>query len=69
MRIAFLWFYSKKKRGDITMKKMISLALCLIIALAFAAGCKKKEEAPVAPEATQAPMTSAKAPAPAPEKK
>ena len=33
------------------MKKMISLALCLTLALAFTAGCKKKEEAP-APRAT-----------------
>ncbi len=54
------------------MKKLISLALCLVIALAFVAGCKKKEEAPAtAPEATapaapaQAPMSSAAAPAPA----
>jgi len=54
------------------MKKLLSLVLCLIIALAFAAGCKKKEEAPVttpAPEAAapaapaQAPMSSAQAPA------
>jgi hypothetical protein len=38
------------------MKKMISLALCLTMALAFAAGCKKKEEAPkeVAPAAAPA---------------
>ena len=54
------------------MKKLLSLVLCLIIALAFAAGCKKKEEAPVAtpaPEAAapaQAPMSSAKAPEAAP---
>ncbi|MBI1920461.1 MAG: hypothetical protein HYS23_05180 [Geobacter sp.] len=51
------------------MKKLISLALCLVFALAFTAGCKKKEEAPApAAEQTapvQAPMT-AKAPA-APE--
>lgn len=46
------------------MKKLVSLALCLVIALAFAAGCKKKEEATVAPEAApQAPITSAQAPA------
>ena len=52
-----------------SMKKLISLALCLVIALAFAAGCKKKEEA-MAPapeaaapahEAAQAPMSSAAA--------
>ena len=57
------------------MKKLLSLVLCLIIALAFAAGCKKKEEAPVAtpaPEAAapaQAPMSSAKAPEAAPAEK
>ena len=28
------------------MKKLISLALCFSLALVFAAGCKKKEEAP-----------------------
>ncbi|HZV81598.1 MAG TPA: hypothetical protein VFF53_05465 [Geobacteraceae bacterium] len=52
------------------MKKMISLALCLTMALAFAAGCKKKEEvkpveapaaAPAAPVQGQA--TSKQAPA------
>jgi hypothetical protein len=54
------------------MKKLISLALCLMLAVAFAAGCKKKEEAPAAPAVeqkapeAQAPMTSAAAPA-APE--
>jgi len=53
-----------------SMKKLISLALCLVIAMAFAAGCKKKEEvvapatetAAPAPEAAQAPMSSAVAP-------
>lgn len=56
-----------------SMKKLISLALCLVIALAFAAGCKKKEEAMApapeaaapAPEAAQAPMSSAATEAPA----
>jgi hypothetical protein len=53
------------------MKKLISLALCLVLALAFAAGCKKKEEAPVVEPAkteapVQAPMTAKSAPA-APE--
>jgi len=43
------------------MKKMISLALCLTMALAFAAGCKKKEEAPAAP-ATEAPAAAPAAP-------
>ena len=42
------------------MKKLISLTLVLALATVFAAGCKKKEEAP-APE--QKPMSSAKAPA------
>jgi len=62
------------------MKKLISLALCLMLAVAFAAGCKKKEEAPAAPAVeqkapeAQMPMSSAKAPeaapaAPAEEKK
>jgi len=51
-----------------SMKKLISFALCLVIALAFAAGCKKKEEAMApAPEAAapeaMAPMSSAAAPA------
>lgn len=38
------------------MKKMITLAICLSLTLAFAAGCKKKEEAPqaVAPAAEPA---------------
>ncbi len=57
-----------------SMKKLISLALCLIIAMAFAAGCKKKEEAMTpapeaaapAPEAAMAPMSSATAPTEAP---
>jgi hypothetical protein len=65
----------KRKEVITSMKKLISLAACLIIALAFTAGCKKKtEEAPApAPEAAapapQAPMSSAKAPeaAPAPD--
>lgn len=46
------------------MKKMISLALVLALATVFAAGCKKKEEAPKveapkveAPKPVQAPMT------------
>jgi hypothetical protein len=62
----------KGKEVILSMKKLISFALCLVIALAFAAGCKKKEEAPVpapeaaapAPEAApaQAPMSSAAAP-------
>ena len=54
------------------MKKMISLALCLSLGLAFAAGCKKKEEAPkeVAPAAApaapvQGQATSKQTPAPA----
>ena len=42
------------------MKKLVSFALCLVIALAFAAGCKKKE-APVEQAPAQAPMTSAQA--------
>ncbi len=53
------------------MKKLLSLALCLVFAMSFAAGCKKKEEAPApAPEAAapapeaMAPMSSAAAPAP-----
>jgi len=46
------------------MKKLIALALCLVAALAFAAGCKKKEEVKeVAP--AQAAVSSVKAPAPA----
>jgi hypothetical protein len=48
----------KRKEVIPSMKKLLSLVLCLIIALAFAAGCKKKEAAPA-----QAPMTSAAAPA------
>ncbi len=52
-----------------TMKKLISFALCLTLALAFA-GCKPKEEAPkpaeapkaAAPAPEQKPMSSAKAP-------
>lgn len=48
------------------MKKFLALALCLALALAFAAGCKKQEAQ--APEATQAPMTSAAAPVVAPAK-
>jgi len=54
------------------MKKMITLGLCLTMALAFAAGCKKADEnATPATSATpatapaQTPMTSAQAPAPA----
>lgn len=38
-----------------SMKKMISLALCLTLALAFTAGCKKKEEAPASAPAVEAP--------------
>jgi hypothetical protein len=56
------WLFSMK-RGDTNMKKFLALALCLVLALAFAAGCKK--QAATATEATQAPMTSAAAPAPA----
>jgi uncharacterized lipoprotein YajG len=67
----------KGKEVIMSMKKLISLALCLVIALAFAAGCKKKEEAMApapevaapAPEAAQAPMSSAAAPAEAPAAK
>jgi hypothetical protein len=61
----------KKSEVISSMKKLISLALCLGLALALSAGCKKKEEAPAeAPKATeqaapaapaQAPMSSAKA--------
>jgi len=54
------------------MKKMITLAICLSLTLAFAAGCKKKEEAPVevAPAAApaapvQGQSTSKQTPAPA----
>ncbi len=52
-----------------SMKKLISFALCLMLALAFA-GCKPKEEAPKPAEAPKAeapaaqkPMSSVKAPA------
>jgi hypothetical protein len=64
---------SKGKEVNMSMKKLIALALCLVIALAFVAGCKKKEEATVtepaattteATPAPQAPMSSAAAPAP-----
>ena len=55
------------------MKKMITLAICLSLTLAFAAGCKKKEEAPqaVAPAAepaapVQGQSTSKQTPAAAP---
>lgn len=51
------------------MKKLISLTLVLALATVFAAGCKKKEEAPVAapevnvtveaPKPVQAPMSAA----------
>lgn len=64
------------------MKKLLSLSLVLTLALGVAAGCKKKEEAPVAAPAVEAPkapeaqkpMSSVKAPeaaapAAAPEKK
>jgi preprotein translocase subunit SecY len=63
----------KGKEVIMSMKKLISLALCLVIALAFAAGCKKKEEAMApaetaapAPEAAMAPMSSATTPVEAP---
>jgi hypothetical protein len=46
------------------MKKLIVLALCLVAALAFAAGCKKKEVAVEAP--VQAAVSSVKAPVAAP---
>jgi len=47
------------------MKKLIVLALCLVAALAFTAGCKKKEVAEqVAP--AQAAVSSVKAPVAAP---
>ncbi|MDD3294629.1 MAG: hypothetical protein PHG20_08095 [Geobacteraceae bacterium] len=69
--------YGNQKRKEVimSMKKLLSFALCLVIAMAFAAGCKKKEEAPPAPapEAAapapapeQAPMSSVKAPEAAP---
>jgi len=56
------------------MKKLITLTMVLAIAAAFTAGCKKKEVAPPAPPAVEAPKPvqapmSAKAgaaPAPAP---
>ena len=57
------------------MKKLISLTLVLALATVFAAGCKKKEEAPAveAPKPVQAPMSAkagaAPAAAPAAEKK
>ncbi|BCS56087.1 hypothetical protein [Geobacter sp. SVR] len=55
------------------MKKLISLALVLALAAAFTAGCKKKEEAPVAtpapaveaPKPVQAPMSAKPGAAPA----
>ena len=37
------------------MKKLISLTLVLALATVFAAGCKKKEEAPAAAPAVEAP--------------
>ncbi len=60
----------KRKEVIKSMKKLISFALCLTLALAFA-GCKPKEEAPKpaeapkaeAPAPAQKPMSSAKAPA------
>jgi nitrous oxide reductase accessory protein NosL len=53
------------------MKKLISLTLVIALATVFAAGCKKKEEAPKpapaveAPKPVQAPMTGKSAAAPA----
>jgi len=47
------------------MKKLIALALCLVAALAFAAGCKKKQEVKEAAPA-QAVASSVKAPVAAP---
>ena len=53
------------------MKKMISLMLVLALATVFAAGCKKKEVAPMpapaveAPKPVMAPMTGKSAAAPA----
>jgi hypothetical protein len=59
----------KRKEVIMSMKKLISFALCLTLALAFA-GCKPKEEAPKPAEAPKAeapaaqkPMSSAQAPA------
>ena len=52
------------------MKKLISLTLVLALATVFAAGCKKKEEAPKpapaveAPKPVMAPMTGKSAAAP-----
>ncbi len=59
------------------MKKLISLAMIVALAAVFAAGCKKKEEAPApapapaveAPQPVQAPMSATTAaPAEAPKK-
>ena len=44
------------------MKKLISLTLVLALATVFAAGCKKKEEAPAAPAAVEAPKPVQAAP-------
>ncbi|MDD2272948.1 MAG: hypothetical protein PHP95_06605 [Desulfuromonadaceae bacterium] len=40
------------------MKKLISLTLVLALATVFAAGCKKKEEAPAAAPAVEAPAAA-----------
>ena len=53
------------------MKKLISLTLVLALATVFAAGCKKKEEAPKveAPKVEAPKVEAPAAAAPAPEKK
>jgi uncharacterized lipoprotein YajG len=58
-------FGNQKRKEVITsMKKLISLVLCLVIALAFVVGCKKKEETTTTETTTttapvpQAPMSS-----------
>jgi hypothetical protein len=54
MRICVLWLILNKE--DTQMKKLITLTMVLALAVAFTAGCKKKEEAkPVAPAAVEAP--------------
>ncbi len=62
-----------KKKEVTHMKKLISLTLVLALATVFAAGCKKKEEAPAAAPAVEAPaaavqksMSATTAPAAAP---
>jgi peptidoglycan-associated lipoprotein len=51
------------------MKKVLGLVLVSVLALSVVACTKKKEEAPVAPEATTAPAANPAAPAEAPATK